>query len=117
MTLERWRRTDGEGGGETGRPGRRLWNDDLDGADKDRQWTIRELLQDSGVGHGTDGTFVAGKPGLSGVYVIRLDKSDETHEQRAEQGYRSEPCRPVVVLSGTNQVDLSQQKTSPTLQL
>jgi hypothetical protein len=32
------------------------------------------------MGHGADGAFVARKPGIIGVDVIRLDKSDESDE-------------------------------------
>lgn len=75
----------------------------MNGADKNGERTIGQVLQDSGVGCGTNGTFVAGKPGLSGVYVIGLDKPDVAHEQEAEQGDRSEPCCAIVAVSGANQ--------------
>lgn len=66
-------------------------------------------MQNPSVGNRTDRTFVTGKTRVVRVDVIRLDKSDEAHEQHAEQGQSPEPCRAIVCFRAANQTGTTPQ--------
>jgi hypothetical protein len=109
-TLDGWRRTDVEGREESGGPGNRLGNDGADRMNKNSKRAICELMQNPGVRHGANRTLVAGETGVVGVDVIRLDKSDETHKQHADEGQSSEPRGALRCWFCANQVELSHNR-------
>ena len=50
-------------------------------ADKERNRAVYRADENSGMGHGTDRTFVARQFGVVSVYVDRLDDAGESDQQ------------------------------------
>ena len=70
---------------KAGRLGDNLGGYDQDNANEKRNWAINMIGEHSGVRDCADRTLMAGKLGVFGMYVNRLNNSDENNQQDTQQ--------------------------------
>lgn len=58
---------------------------DRNGADKEWDWLVDRAVENSGMRHRADRTLMAGKLGIFGVYVDRLDDASEGDQKDTQQ--------------------------------
>jgi hypothetical protein len=80
----RWR-TDAKRGDEAGRLAEDFVGYDRNRAREERDWPVHRTAENSGVRHRADRTLMAGKLGILGVYMDRLDDAGEGDQQDTQQ--------------------------------
>jgi hypothetical protein len=87
-SLSGRRRTNAKRSYKAGRFGDNIGRYDQDTTNENRNWAKNMIGEHSGVRNGADGTLMCGKLRIFGMYVNRLNNSNEDDEQGTEERHR-----------------------------